>query len=81
MLPSRMVGDALERRRRLRIMPTSLHSKNPRHWQERAEEARALAELMQDEGAKRMMFEVADDYDNLAVQAASRVDAQNWWRK
>jgi len=39
-----------------------------RHWQNRAEEMRSLAEDMRDEGAKAMMLRMAVDYENMAAR-------------
>src|SRR5215831_12311178 len=36
---------------------------DPKHWLDRAKEARALAELMDDPEAKRTMLKNADDYE------------------
>jgi hypothetical protein len=45
---------------------------DPEHWRRRAEEARALAEQMASEQHRKMMLKIADDYDDLAVRAATR---------
>ena len=42
---------------------------DPKHWRDRAKEARALAEQMDDPEGKRMMLRVADDYERLAQRA------------
>jgi hypothetical protein len=47
---------------------------DPEHWRQRAEKARVLAEQMSDETSKKMMLRIAEDYDNLAVRAAIRLD-------
>jgi hypothetical protein len=39
---------------------------DPKHWLDRAKEARALAEQMNDPEAKRTMLKNADDYERLA---------------
>jgi hypothetical protein len=51
----------------------SLYSINdPKHWHDRAKEARALAEQMNDPEAKRTMLKNADDYERLAQRAEER---------
>jgi hypothetical protein len=52
----------------------SLYSINdPKHWLDRAKEARALAEHMDDPEAKRTMLKNADDYERLAQRAEGEV--------
>jgi hypothetical protein len=56
----------------------SLYSINdPQHWLDRAKEARALAEQMDDPEAKRTMLKNADDYERLAQRAEGRA-AGRW---
>ena len=43
---------------------------DPKHWQERAEESRTLAEMLTDPAARIQMFEVAAAYDRMAERAA-----------
>jgi len=45
---------------------------NPEHWRHRAEEARALAEAMHDPNTRRIMLELAADFDELAERAEER---------
>jgi hypothetical protein len=45
---------------------------NARHWRDRAEEARALAEEMRDEFSRQQMLAIADGYDRLAKRAEER---------
>jgi len=45
---------------------------NEDHWRERAKEARALAEKMDDAQTKRTMLDIAESYDRLADRAKQR---------
>ena len=49
------------------------HFNDPRHWHDRAEEARILAEQMNDEFSRKMMLGIAEDYDILAARALVRL--------
>ena len=44
---------------------------DPKHWLERAEEARTLAEGFADTSARDQMMEVAAAYDRMAERAAT----------
>jgi hypothetical protein len=43
------------------------------HWWSKAEEARALAELMEHPDTKRIMLGIAQDYEQLAQNIAIRL--------
>src|SRR5262249_10853970 len=45
---------------------------DPKHWLERAKEARALAEQIDDPEVKRIIRQNADDYEQLAKRAEER---------
>jgi len=45
---------------------------DPKHWRERAEEARRVADAVDDPIAKAAMLRIASDYEQIAEQAQSR---------
>ena len=47
-------------------------NEDPQHWRKRADEAHSLADDMKDEISKRMMLQIADDYEHLAKHAKQR---------
>ena len=51
-------------------MPIVPHFDDPEYWNERAKEARRLAERMIDETAKETMLSVAEHCDTFAIRAA-----------
>jgi hypothetical protein len=53
------------------LVPASFIN-DPEHWRQRAEEARRLAEQINDSAAKETMLRVAADYDRLATRAEER---------
>ena len=53
-------------------MPSS-YINDPKHWRERAEETRVLADHMNDDASKQMMLRIAADYERLAQRAELRV--------
>ena len=52
-------------------MPIAQHFNDPKYWHQRAEEVRVLAERVRDETTEKLMLRIADDYDDLAVNAAT----------
>ena len=46
---------------------------NVEYWHSRAEEARVLAESLQDENSKQIMLGIARDYERMAELAERRV--------
>ena len=52
-------------------MPHS-YINDPKHWLNRAEEARSVTEQMTDLESKRMMVDIAREYERLAKRAEER---------
>jgi hypothetical protein len=52
-------------------MPSHLFD-DPKHWRKRAEQARTLAEQMSEPASKKMMLDIAKDYERLAERAEQR---------
>jgi len=52
------------------VMPARFGT--PAYWQERAEEARAIAEDMHDAEARRAMLLVAENYEKIAKRAEAK---------
>ena len=46
---------------------------DPKHWRERAREARTVADGMADEHSRKRMLRTAADYEELARRAEKRV--------
>jgi hypothetical protein len=49
---------------------------DPGHWRERAKQMRDIAESVPDEQAKRLLRDIADDYEELAKKASVRKGQQ-----
>jgi hypothetical protein len=52
-------------------MPSHIFD-DPKHWRQRTEQARALAEQMSDAASREMMLGIVKDYERLAEQASGR---------
>jgi hypothetical protein len=52
-------------------MPASFIN-DPGHWRQRAEEARTIAEQMNEPQSKEAMLRIAKDYERLAERAEQR---------
>jgi molecular chaperone GrpE (heat shock protein) len=46
---------------------------DPKHWRERAEEARVHAEQLTDPDSRKKMLRIAEDYEELARRAEKRL--------
>jgi hypothetical protein len=53
-------------------MPNRSFLNDPRHWRDRAEEARNRADQLDDPQSKSAMLRIADDYELLAERAEAR---------
>jgi hypothetical protein len=53
-------------------LPSSSIFDNPEHWRERAEEARHVAEQLDDTIARAAMLRIAEHYERIAEQARLR---------
>ena len=45
---------------------------DPEYWYSRAEEAQAIGEIFRDPEVQRIMFDIAEGYEQLAEKAAER---------
>jgi hypothetical protein len=52
--------------------PSPLSINDPEHWHQRAEEARTIANQIDDLQAKAAMLRIAEDYERLAKRAGQR---------
>ena len=50
---------------------------DPKHWRDRAAEARRIAEQMSDAVSEQMMLGIAEDYDDLAERAEQRTKTKS----
>jgi len=67
-----------ERRDVASIAPASpVHINNPKHWRDRAKEARSMAEHFSDPDAIATMLRVASQYEQLAKDAEARRQAKS----
>jgi hypothetical protein len=57
-------------------MQTLAIIEDPTHWQQRAEEARKVADQLDDPIAKRTMLDVARSYEQLAALAEAKLPFQ-----
>jgi hypothetical protein len=60
----------------LRVRMLSDYTNNPKHWQARAAEMRAIACNMAEDGIKASILRMATDYDKLAARAIARTSGE-----
>jgi hypothetical protein len=56
------------------------HLNDPEYWRRRARKARAHAKQMKNERHKKMLFEIADEYDDAASNAVLLAIAESLTR-
>jgi hypothetical protein len=49
---------------------------NPQHWLARAQEARAMADQIDDREVKKAMFAIAESYEKIATRADLRKSSE-----
>lgn len=60
-------------RQALKAQPMTSHFNDPAYWRARSDEVRAIADTLKDSEAKRIMLDIATDYDVLAQRAEQRL--------
>src|SRR5262249_37363140 len=58
-------------------MPNRSFLNDPRHWRDRAAEARTRADQLDDPQSKSAMLRIADDYELLAERAEARASGHS----
>jgi hypothetical protein len=48
--------------------------RDPRHWRDRADEARAVAKLLKNPQARIEMLNIAQSYERMAANAQAQID-------
>jgi hypothetical protein len=56
------------------------HLNDPKYWQRRAKKARTHAKQMRNERHKKMMLEIANEYDDAAAKAVLLAIAESLMR-
>lgn len=54
---------------------------NEKYWRSRAEEARVVAESIQEEQSRQIMLGIADDYERMAQLTAQRLEKKRQQKK
>jgi hypothetical protein len=52
---------------------------DPKHWRDRAEEARAHAAQMTDRDTRQTLLKITEDYEELARRAEKRLRQREGW--